>query len=220
MTYTLVIGNRNYSSWSMRAWLLMRFAEASFDEIVVPLYQDNSQATVKEMGGETGLVPVLICDGIPIWDTLAITETLYEKYRQIWPADPIRRARARSYAGEVHSSLNSLRNAMPVNTRGRNRQVLIDAAVQADIDRVCAIWAVADGYPEGPWLFGEFSAADIMFAPVAARFQTYAVTPRSEALPYYELLLSHPLVVEWFALGVGEPDTIQMFEQPERRRGI
>lgn len=217
MGYRLVIGNKNYSSWSMRAWLLMRLAGISFEEIVIPLYRDGSQIAVKELGGETGLVPVLLTDATPIWDTLAITETLHEKCTGIWPADPMRRARARSYAGEVHSSLNSLRNAMPVNTRGRNRQAAIDEAVQADIERVCAIWSTSGRYPEGPWLFGEFCAADIMFAPVASRFQTYAITPSPVALPYYEMLLTHPLVAEWFSLGMAETDTIPMFELPERR---
>jgi glutathione S-transferase len=101
---------------------------------------------------------------------------------------------------------------MPVNTRGRNRLPVIDDAVQADIDRVCAIWSTAaDG-----WLFGDFCAADVMFAPVAARFQTYAITPSRAAMPYYGALLAHPLVAEWFALGAAEPDVIAIFELPAR----
>ncbi|EIZ79295.1 glutathione S-transferase [Novosphingobium sp. Rr 2-17] len=216
MGCTLIIGNKNYSSWSMRAWLLLRLAKMPFEEIVIPLYRENSQDAVRNLGGETGLVPVLLADGHPIWDTLAITETLFEQYSQIWPADPTRRARARSYAGEVHSSLNPLRNAMPVNTRGRNRRAQMDAAVRADIGRVCKIWATAGRHPEGPWLFGEFCAADIMFAPVAARFQTYVVTVTPDALPYYQMLLDHPLVAEWLALGAAETDTIPMFELPDQ----
>lgn len=216
MRYTLVIGNKNYSSWSMRAWLLMRLAGAPFEEKTVLLYRQGSRAEVEALGGETGLVPVLIEGATAIWDTLAITETLAEAYPHLWPADPARRARARSYAGEVHSSLNALRNAMPVNARGRHRLAVIDAEVQVDIDRVCAIWSAAGHYPEGPWLFGDFCAADIMFAPVAARFQTYAITPTPAASSYYQTLLAHPLVAEWFALGAAEPDVIPIFELPAR----
>ncbi len=216
MPYTLIIGDRNYSSWSMRAWLLMRFVDAAFEEVVVPLYRAGSRAAVRALGGETGLVPVLVDDGTPIWDTLAITETLYERFPAIWPADPGRRARARALAGEVHSSLDALRAAMPVNTRGRNRQALVDAAVRADIARVEAVWATAGRCAEGPWLLGAFGAVDIFFAPVAARFRTYGVTPAAPALAYHERLLSHPLVVEWCALGAAEAGTIAMFELPQR----
>jgi glutathione S-transferase len=200
----------------MRAWLLMRLAGVAFDETVVSLYETGSRAAVQNLGGETGLVPVLIADENPVWDTLAITETLHEAKPHIWPSDPARRSRARSYAGEVHSSLNALRDAMPVNTRGRNRQPVIDDAVRADIARVCTIWATAGRYAEGPWLFGRFCAADIMFAPVAARFQTYAIQPAPEASRYYQALLSHPWVAEWFALGEAEAGTIPMFELPAR----
>lgn len=174
MAHTPVIGNRNYSSWSMRAWLLMRLAGMPFDGAVVPLYDAGSRA-VRKLGGQTGLVPVLIADAHPIWDTLATTETPHEASPPIWPSDPARRARARSHAGEVHSSLGALRDAMPVDARGRNRQPVIDDDVRADIARVCTIWATAGRYPEGPWLFGAFCAAGIMFAPVAARFHTCAV---------------------------------------------
>ncbi|MGI4747007.1 MAG: glutathione S-transferase [Janthinobacterium lividum] len=215
--YTLVLGNRNYSSWSMRAWLLMRLAEVPFDVTMVPLYEAGSKAAVQKLGGETGLVPVLVADGQPIWDTLAITETLHEASPLIWPSDPVRRARARSYAGEVHSSLNALRSAMPVNTRARTRQPVIDDDVRADISRVCTIWARAGRHPEGPWLFGTFCAVDIMFAPVAARFQTYAIEPTAEASAYYNLLLNHPWVAEWFALGAAEVGMIPMFELPNRQ---
>ncbi len=211
---TLVIGNKNYSSWSMRAWMLMRFTGEPFEEVLVPLYREGSRERVIALGGETGLVPVLIDGGTPIWDTLAITETLHERHPTIWPADPARRARARSYAGEVHSSLNPLREAMPCNTRGRNRQAAITDAVRADIARVEAIWATAGRYSEGPWLFEAFCAADILFAPVAARFQTYGVTPAPAAMPYYQALLDHPLVREWFAMGEVETDVIEMFELP------
>jgi glutathione S-transferase len=213
--YKLVIGNKNYSSWSMRAWLLLRFLEAPFEEISVLLYREGSRAEVRGLGGETGLVPVLIDDSTAIWDTLAIFETLFETYPQVWPSNPTLRTRARSYSGEVHSSLNALRDAMPVNTRGRHRVARLDDTVQAEIARVCAIWSRAGEHPGGPWLFGAFCAADIMFAPVATRFQTYDVSVTPKASAYYERLLGHALVQEWLALGAAEPDVIGVLELPQ-----
>lgn len=215
MSFHLIIGNRNYSSWSMRAWLLLRLTGAPFTETVVPLYEPGSRARVEALGGETGLVPVLIVDGVPVWDTLAITETLYERFPCLWPADRADRARARSYAGEVHAGLNALREAMPVNTRGRRRQAVVTPAVQDDIDRVTAIWARA-GRQGTPWLLGDFGAADIFLAPVATRFRTYGVDVPAPVRPYFEALLAHPWVQEWCALGAKETGVIPLSELPER----
>jgi glutathione S-transferase len=215
MRYTLVIGNKNYSSWSMRAWLLLKFVGVPFTERTVLLYTGRSRSEVKELGGETGLVPVLVHGETAIWDTLAITECLYEHFPQVWPSDPKDRARARSYSGELHSGFNALRNAMPMNSRGRNRLAKTTPDVLADINRVFTIWSRAGCGRDGPWLFGTFCAADIMFAPVALRFQTYAVDVPSNASPYYRALLGHPLVVEWQELGRNESTVIDRFELPE-----
>ena len=214
MVLQLVLGNKNYSSWSMRAWLLLRFAKMPFEEITISLYVPEARQRVKELGGQTGLVPVLLVDGHPIWDTLAITEFVHEQQPAVWPTDRLARGRARSYAGEVHSSLNDLRAAMPVNTRARNRSPTRTAAVEADIARVASIWDTTGNDSEGPWLFGRFTAADIMFAPVATRFQTYGVAMIGRAADYQERLLSHPLVHEWLALGEVEPTVIEQFELP------
>ncbi|MFW7267489.1 glutathione S-transferase [Gluconacetobacter sp. Hr-1-5] len=216
MALQIILGNRNYSSWSMRAWMLLRLAGVPFEETILSLYVKGAREAVMERGGETGLVPVLRADGFPIWDTLAITEYLYEQNPALWPADRFMRARARSYAGEVHSGLNALREAMPVNARGRNRRAVRTPAVEADIARVAAIWETAESHPEGPWLFGRFTAADIMFAPVASRFQTYSVSLEGRAARYLERMLSYPLVQEWFAAGRDEPEIIDMFELPAR----
>ncbi|WP_206244103.1 glutathione S-transferase [Novosphingobium terrae] len=167
------------------------------------------------MGGETGLVPVLIAQTGPVWDTLAITETLYEDYPWLWPADAADRARARSYAGEIHSGLNALREAMPVNTRGRDRQAIVTPDVQVEIDRVMAIWSQA-GQRGTPWLLGEFCAVDIFFAPVATRFRTYGITPKEAARPYCEALLAHPWVEAWCQLGAEEKGVIPLSEKPHQ----
>src|SRR5690349_13356064 len=121
MSFTLILGNKNYSSWSMRAWLLLRFVEAPFEEIVVDLYTTGSRDRVRALGGQTGLVPVLKDGDTAIWDTLAINEYLYEVYPKLWPASRALRARGRSLCGELHSSFQSMRAAMPVNTRARHR---------------------------------------------------------------------------------------------------
>ncbi|MGE4061961.1 MAG: glutathione S-transferase family protein [Rhodospirillaceae bacterium] len=215
MAYELVIGNKNYSSWSLRAWLLLRFVGVPFIEHRINLYQPGAREKVQGFGGETGLVPVLVDDGFPIWDTLAITEHLYDSYPQIWPAEKHDRARARSHSGEVHSSLNALRAAMPINARGRRRLAARTPDVLADIERVKAIWTKSGARASSPWLFDYFCAADVMFAPVALRFQTYDVSMDGKAGAYLEALLAHPLMREWCDLAEEEEDIIPQFELPE-----
>jgi len=207
--YTLILGPKNYSSWSMRAWLVMRHLGLDFEIVTVDLYRDGSRDAVRELGGETGLVPVLKRDGFAIWDTLAIFETLHEAHGGVWPADADRRARARSLAGEVHSGFDALRAAMPVNTRARGRTANRTAEVEADIARAADIWSRA---PKGEWLFGAFGGADILFAPIATRFQTYGVVLPPAASAYCSNLLAHPLVAEWLALGAAETGRIETFE--------
>lgn len=209
-TFTLILGQKNYSSWSMRAWLLLKMLGAPFCEVTIPLYCPGSREAVRAAGGQTGLVPVLIDRGTPIWDTLAIFEHLYESYPAVWPIDRFDRARARSLSGEIHSSFNALRAAMPVNTRARGRHAKLATGVTADIERVAQIW---DGHQGGtPWLFGDFSGADIMFAPIATRFQTYGVQLQGRAKTYMHRLLNHPLVGEWLRLGEQEVDVIEVLE--------
>lgn len=208
----LIIGNKNYSSWSMRAWLLLRFLDIPFEEISVDLYVPGARDKVKALGGETGLVPTLKDGEFAVWDTLAIAEYLYERYPQIWPADPHSRARARSICAEISSGLGALRNAMPVNIRLRKEPADWPADVQTDVERVCQIWReCASRYP-GPWLFGDFSAADIFFAPVATRFQTYAVTIDEASNHYKQIILSQSLVQEWIELSKSDSTTIKNFE--------
>jgi len=211
MSYTLVLGQKNYSSWSMRAWLLMRQLGLDFDIVTVPLYTDQSRATVQELGGETGLVPVLRAGDLVIWDTLAVFEHLHETHGGVWPADAALRARARSLAGEVHSGFNALRAAMPVNTRARGRSAVLTPEAEADIARVKEIWTTYPGR-HGPWLLGDFGGADILFAPVATRFQTYGVALEGQSAAYQAQLLAHPLVSEWLALGAAEAGVIPALE--------
>jgi glutathione S-transferase len=210
MTYTLILGQKNYSSWSMRAWLLLKSLGVPFDEVTVPLYRPESREAVRALGGQTGLVPVLRDCGTAIWDTLAMFEYLYESYPAVWPVSRLDRARARSISGEIHSAFHALRSAMPVNTRARGRLVKRTAEVTADIERVLEIWNAHGG--GSPWLFGAFSGADIMFAPIATRFQTYGVEPEGPAKGYMDRLLEHPLVCDWLRLGQEEADVVSTLE--------
>jgi glutathione S-transferase len=209
-TYTLVLGQKNYSSWSMRAWLLLKTLGVSFTEVTIPLYRPESREAVRALGGQPGLVPVLIDRGRAIWDTLAIFEHLYEAYPAVWPADRWARARARSLSCEIHSSFYALRSAMPVNTRVRGGCVDQTPEVIADIGRAVQVWNGCDGGT--PWLFGSFSGADIMFAPIATRFQSYGVHLQGPAKDYMDRLLRHPLVAEWCRLGQQELDVIPVLE--------
>jgi glutathione S-transferase len=208
---TLIIGQKNYSSWSMRVWLLLRFLGVPFREVTVFLYTSTSRSEVQQLGGESGLVPVLKEGEFAVWDTLAIFERLHEQYGRVWPSDSFDRARARSLCGEVHSGLSALREAMPVNTRARDRRAVRTSAVEADIARVIDIWTRYPP-PGEPWLFGVFGGADIMFAPIATRFQTYAVELPAAARAYRSALLGHPLVTEWLELGARERDEIPLLE--------
>lgn len=167
---------------------------------------------MKALGGESGLVPVLRQGELAIWDTLSIFEHLHEAYGGGWPANPSARARARSLCGEVHSGLHAVREAMPVNTRARDRTAVRSDSVEADIARVAEIWSQDPRSDGRPWLFGDFGAADIMFAPVATRFQTYGAALLERPRAYQSALLSHPLVEEWLELGAAEADTIPLLE--------
>lgn len=200
--FTLVIGSKNYSSWSMRAWLLLRWLDIPFDEITVPLYRDDSRETLLRYS-PTAKVPVLIDGDMKIWDTLAIVEHVAETQAQVWPSDPQKRAYARSICAEMHAGFMTMRSVMSYNARARGRQVPQTQELRADIERVQDIWVDSRQRfgSNGPWLMGEFGIADIMYAPPAVRFVTYGVDVRAEARDYHQRLLEHPLVTEWLALG-------------------
>ncbi len=216
MAYKLIIGNKNYSSWSMRAWLLLEFLEIPYEEISISLYTAESRSEVRALGGETGLVPVLIDGDQAIWETPAIVEHLFETFPKVWPKSRNQRAKARSICSEVHSSMNYLRDAMPVNTRARFRLPKLSKDVCADVQRVVEIWEKCLNDSNGFWLFGDLSAADITFAPIATRFQTYGVELSGIARDYQHRILTQPLVAKWLALGARERDTIEVFERPFR----
>ncbi|HYD13600.1 MAG TPA: glutathione S-transferase family protein [Allosphingosinicella sp.] len=206
---TLVIGNKNYSSWSMRAWLLLRWLEVDFEEIVIPLYRPGSRAAVLPYS-PTGLLPALVDGELHIWDSFAIILHLADRFPHVWPAEPARRAFVRSACAEMHSGFQALRTAMPHNGRARDRRVPRTAALDADIARIFEIWTEGRRRfgADGPWLAGAFGIGDIVFAPVASRFRTYGVTLDAPAADYAAALLGHPLVLRWFAEGADEPEVV------------
>ncbi len=195
---TLIIANKNYSSWSMRPWVLLRARNIAFRERMLKFESQEWRDHIGRLS-PSGLVPVL-WEGEPgagfaTWDTLAIAERLHEvcPERGIWPADPMLRARARSAAAEMHSGFRALRAAMPMNIRSRYPGKGMNDGVAKDIARIGALWAAASG----PFLFGEFCAADAFYAPVATRLVTYGVALKDTALAYQQALLNSPGVKDW-----------------------
>ena len=206
----LFIGTRAWSSWSLRPWLALKATGAPFKETLIELRTPQSKAEFLKHS-PAGKVPILKVDGFAIWDSLAICEYLAEAFpaAKLWPADPIARARARSVSAEMHAGFTALRTAMPMNLKLRLKGKPASPEVQRDIDRVVEIWEEARTWfatGDGPWLFGDFSVADAMFAPVACRFDIYNVPLPSVAAAYRDAILAHPALLEWRAAGLLESE--------------
>jgi glutathione S-transferase len=203
----LVIGNKNYSSWSLRAWLCLRKCNIEFEEVLLPLDTPEFVARIEEYS-PTGRVPVLWHAGNPIWDSLAICEYANDVFAagSLWPDDALSRGLGRSMVAEMHSGFMHLRNDMPMNCRALNRHVTMSDGLQADIDRICSLWATAlVGHGvSGPWLLGGFSVADAMFAPVVMRFRNYGVAVPSVVQAYCDHVLDDSEVQAWVTAGLKE----------------
>ena len=206
---TLVIGNKNYSSWSLRPWLALRHAGIAFTERLIPLFDENWKDAISAVSPSLR-VPVLLHDGHAIWETLAILEYVHELFPEagLWPADRAARAEARAISCEMHAGFPAIRNRMPMNLRrsdlkGKGR----GTGVQKDIDRVCAIWRDSRSRFEeaGDFLFGTFTAADAMFAPVVTRFDTYGVELDEICTAYCNAVMQLPAFVEWREAALREP---------------
>ena len=214
-SYTLVIGNKNYSSWSLRAWLLMKQSGLGFQEVRVPLYVAGSKETLRKYG-PSGKVPVLIDGVVTVWDSLAISEYLAERHpeRQLWPADTLQRAVARSISAEMHSGFAPLRSNMTMNCRGFFPGLGRTVEVAADIERIQRIWTdCRERFAlNGPYLFGTFTIADAMYAPVVLRFKTYAVQLSPVAQAYANTVLALAALQEWIEAARAESETIPAFE--------
>ena len=211
MAAKLIIGNKNYSSWSLRAWLLMSEAGIEFDEIRIKLDEEDTAARIAEFT-DAGCVPVLIVNGTTVWDSMAIAETVAERWPEtkLWPQDSDARAHARSISAEMHSGFHALRAQMPMNCRAMGRKVHLPDDLTADIDRVISIWSDCHKRygDKGEWLFGDFSIADAMYAPVVLRFRTYGINLPDSAKVYANRLLESRAMQDWLAAAETEFEVI------------
>ena len=214
----LIIGNKNYSSWSLRPWLLMKEAGIEFDEHLILL---DTPTTKKEIAAfsEAGRVPILQLGDTTVWDSLAIAETVAERWpeEKLWPEDADERAHARAISAEMHSGFPHLRNCMPMNCRAMGRIVEIPDELGEDIDRIIAIWSECHKKYSGDsgWLFGHFTVADAMFAPVVLRFRTYGINLPESAGFYPHRVLESEAMQEWLAAAECE---VEVIDQDEKGR--
>lgn len=210
---TLVVGNRNYSTWSLRPWILMKHLGLDFDEVQLLLDTDEFRREIVKWN-PAGRVPVLKHDGLVVWDSLAICEYACELAGRGWPADRAQRARARSLAAEMHSGFQALRNEWPMNIRAVGRRTNPSAALLANVARIDEAWSDARtrSADAGPWLFGEYSVADAMFAPVALRFRTYGAKLSATAAAYVQQVTQDPLLAPWVAQAGKEPWIVEADE--------
>lgn len=216
----LIIGNKAYSSWSLRGWLAVRQSGLPFEEIVVPLYNEEWDKLREgdEFAPSSGKVPILWDGDTVVWDSLAIVEWLAERTEptKFWPADAPARAMARSMAAEMHSSFAALRREHPMNIRQIYPPRPLSADAVSDIRRVLELWAEARARfgGTGDFLFGEFGAADIMFAPVVTRFATYSIPLPRFAAAYSAAIVAHPFMQDWIAAAQEEDWVVEKFEEP------
>ncbi|MBV8699299.1 MAG: glutathione S-transferase family protein [Bradyrhizobium sp.] len=217
MTLKLVIGNKNYSSWSMRPWLALRASGIDFEEIFVPLYTGDVDKQKILSFSPSGKVPTLIDGDITVWDSLAIIEYLAERFPEarLWPEDRACRAYARAISAEMHSGFQALRGECGMNLHRPIRPITLSADAQTNVARIQEIWTdCRERYGhEGPFLFGAFGAADAMFAPVVHRFRTYAIEVAPQVKAYMETMMALPAFAQWTEAGLAETLVIDRFEQ-------
>ncbi len=218
MALKLVIGNKNYSSWSMRPWMALRASSIAFEEVFIPLYTGVADKQRILAFTHSGKVPALIDGDVTVWDSLSIIEYLAEGFpeKQLWPEHRDRRAHARSISAEMHSGFAALRNECGMNLHRPVGAIALSAEARADIARIEQIWIECRQRhgTSGPFLFGSFCAADAMFAPVVHRFRTYAIELAPEAQGYMETMMSLPAFQEWTRAGLAETIVIEKFETP------
>jgi glutathione S-transferase len=204
----LVVGNKNYSSWSLRPWLAMKVLGIPFREERISLYVEGAKEKIRAHS-PAGKVPCLVDGELKVWDSLAILEYLAERHPGVWPADAAERARARSISAEMHSGFPNLRTHMSMNIRKRHPGKGRTPEVLAEIARIVEIWSER----RGPFLFGAFSGADAMYAPVVLRFRTYEVELPSACRAYADAMLALPALQEWIADAQREAESLPQFEQ-------
>ena len=212
----LIIANKLYSSWSLRPWMLMTALGIAFDEEVIPLYQPDTAERIAKHS-PAGRVPVLIDGEATIWESLAIMEHLHERFpeRGVWPKGTTARAHARSIANEMHAGFGALRQACPMNLGKRMKPKPQSADVMANVARICELWnearlKFANG---GGFLFGDFTAADAMYAPIVTRLDTYQIAVDAPARTYMDAVLGHPAFTAWRIAALAEPWSVPHYEE-------
>jgi glutathione S-transferase len=211
---TLLISSKNYSSWSLRGFLLVRMARLEFEEKVVDPDDPNTRAELL-LKASSIRIPCLVHDGITVWDTLAIAEYLHEVIPNagVYPSDGMTRARCRSISGEMHSGFSALRSSLPMNLRAHRPGFKLWSAARADIDRITEIWRECLATWGGPWLFGRKpTVADAMYAPVATRFRSYDVALDAVCASYCAEVFAWPAMQEWIDAAMREPEQIEELE--------
>ena len=206
MTLKLVIGNKNYSSWSFRPWIAMKVADIPFEEEVVSLGGPDFKTRVRRISG-TGKVPALADGAVHVWESLAILEYLAEKFpqKELWPRDPPARAAARAFAAEMHAGFVPLRRQLPMNMWRPVKRRELSPETQANVARIDVIWTDCRKRSGGPFLFGAFGAVDAMYAPVVSRLHTYDVAVGAVAKTYMESVMALPAWAEWRSAALQEP---------------
>lgn len=206
--FTIVLGNKAYSSWSLRGWLPLALCGVPFEEVVIPLRREDTKSRILE-ASSAGKVPVLKTPEGPIWDSLAIAEYLAERFPEagLWPSDPLARARARAVTAEMHSGFPDLRNECPMDVRADHSGRLLSEGTQRDIARICEIWrdCRARFAAGGDFLFGAFGIADAFYAPVVSRFVTYGVELDPVCAAYRDAVIAKPEMQNWIEAGRAEP---------------
>ncbi len=207
---TLTISSKNYSSWSLRGWLLTKFSGLEFEEKLIPPDDPATRAEILLLSASI-LVPCLTHDDVTVWDTLAIGEYLNEVRPKagLLPADRATRARCRSICGEIHSGFSTLRASLPMNLKGHFPGFKIWSRARTDIDRITTIWRECLAAHRGPYLFGERSMADAMYAPVVTRLLTYDVSLDEPSSEYCRRIMALPEMQDWVAAAKAEPDNIE-----------
>lgn len=211
---TLLISSKNYSSWSLRGFLLARMARLDFEEKVVDPGDPNTRAELL-LKASSIRIPCLVHDGVTLWDTLAIAEYLHEQFPNagLYPSDRMARARCRSISGEMHSGFSALRSSLPMNLRAHRPGFRLWSAARADIDRITEIWRECLATWGGPWLFGRTpTVADAMYAPVATRFRSYDVALDAACNGYSAHVFGWPPMQEWIGAALREPEQIEELE--------
>lgn len=212
-TASLTISSKNYSSWSLRGWLLCRMAGLAFEEVAVAIDDANARQELLLLSPSV-LVPRLTHEGVTVWDTLAIAEYLAERFPDagLLPKDVATRAHCRAVSGEMHSGFYNLRSALPMNLKARHASFKVFSGARPDIERIKTIWSECLSRYGGPYLFGNLTMADAMYAPVCTRFHTYAVALDAPLAAYCARIREWPLMREWTDAATAEPDEIDELE--------